>query len=113
MDTSVKPYTVVEARIRGNDLPDEWVLIGNHRDAWVDGGVDPVSGTAAMLELTRSLGQLKHDGHRPRRTPVVCSWDGEEYALTASTEWGGHFEDQPQNKLVPYRPSPHRVPTPH
>ena len=59
MDTSVKPYTVVEARIRGGDLPDEWVLVGNHRDAWVYGGVDPVSGTASMLELTRSLGELK------------------------------------------------------
>jgi len=102
MDTSIKPYTVVEARIRGSELPDEWVLIGNHRDAWVDGGVDPVSGTAAMLELTRSLGQLKHDGHRPRRTLVVCSWDGEEYALTGSTEWGEQFEDQLQHKLVAY-----------
>ena len=102
MDTSIKPYTVVEARIRGSELPDQWVLIGNHRDAWVDGGVDPVSGTAAMLELTRSLGQLKHDGHRPRRTLVVCSWDGEEYALTGSTEWGEQFEDQLRHKLVAY-----------
>ncbi len=102
MDTSIKPYTVVEARIRGSELPDEWVLIGNHRDAWVDGGVDPVSGTAAMLELTRSLGRLKHDGHRPRRTLVVCSWDGEEYALTGSTEWGEQFEDQLQHKLIAY-----------
>ncbi|HLQ12525.1 MAG TPA: transferrin receptor-like dimerization domain-containing protein [Steroidobacteraceae bacterium] len=102
MDTSIKPYTVVEARIRGSELPDEWVLIGNHRDAWVDGGVDPVSGTAAMLELTRSLGRLKHGGHRPRRTLVVCSWDGEEYALTGSTEWGEQFEDQLQRKLVAY-----------
>ena len=102
MDTSIKPYTVVEARIRGSELPDEWVLIGNHRDAWVDGGVDPVSGTASMLELTRSLGQLKKDGHRPRRTLVVCSWDGEEYALTGSTEWGEQFEDQLRHQLVAY-----------
>ena len=57
MDTSIRPYTVVEARIRGSELPDEWVLIGNHRDAWADGGVDPVSGTASMLELTRALGR--------------------------------------------------------
>jgi N-acetylated-alpha-linked acidic dipeptidase len=102
MDTSIKPYTVVEARIRGSELPDEWVLIGNHRDAWVDGGVDPVSGTASMLELTRSLGQLKNKGHRPRRTLVACSWDGEEYALTGSTEWGEQFEDQLRRKLVAY-----------
>jgi N-acetylated-alpha-linked acidic dipeptidase len=102
MDTSIKPYTVVEARIIGSELPDEWVLIGNHRDAWADGGVDPVSGTASMLELTRALGQLKRSGHRPRRTLVACSWDGEEYALTGSTEWGEQFESELQHKLVAY-----------
>lgn len=102
MDTSRKPYTVVEARIRGSELPDEWVLVGNHRDAWVYGGVDPVSGTASMLELTRSLGTLKRQGHRPRRTLVVCSWDGEEYALTGSTEWGEQFADELKKKLVAY-----------
>src|SRR5205814_4572239 len=67
MDTSIQPYTVVEARIRGRELPDEWVLLGNHRDAWVYGGVDPSSGTASMMELTRSLGELKQGGVRPRR----------------------------------------------
>jgi N-acetylated-alpha-linked acidic dipeptidase len=102
MDTSLKPYTVVEARIRGSELPDQWVLFGNHRDAWVFGGVDPVSGTAAMLELTRSLGELKRRGMRPRRTLVVCSWDGEEYALTGSTEWGEQFGDELKKKLVAY-----------
>ncbi|HEY6483364.1 MAG TPA: M28 family metallopeptidase [Steroidobacteraceae bacterium] len=102
MDTSIKPYTVVEARIRGSELPDEWVLVGNHRDAWVFGGVDPVSGTAAMLELTRSLGALKQRGMRPRRTLVACSWDGEEYALTGSTEWGEQFAPDLKQKLVAY-----------
>jgi N-acetylated-alpha-linked acidic dipeptidase len=102
MDTSIRPYTVVEARIRGSELPDEWVLIGNHRDAWVYGGVDPVSGTASMLELTRSLGELKRQGQRPRRTIVVCSWDGEEYALTGSTEWGEQYADELRRKLVAY-----------
>ncbi len=102
MDTSIKPYTVVEARIRGSELPDEWVLVGNHRDAWVYGGVDPVSGTAAMLELTRSLGELKKQGIRPRRTLIVCSWDGEEYGLTGSTEWGEQFADDLKKKLVAY-----------
>ena len=102
MDQSVKPYTVVEARIRGSELPDEWVLIGNHRDAWVYGGVDPVSGTAAMLELTRSLGEMKRRGIRPRRSIVVCSWDGEEYGLTGSTEWGEQFGDVLKRQLVAY-----------
>ena len=102
MDTSVKPYTVVEARVRGSELPNEWVLVGNHRDAWVYGGVDPVSGTAAMLELTRSLGEMKRRGIRPRRSIVVCSWDGEEYGLTGSTEWGEQFADELRRKLIAY-----------
>ncbi len=102
MDTRIKPYTVVEARIRGSELPDEWVLVGNHRDAWVHGGVDPVSGTASMLELTHALGELKRQGLRPRRTIVACSWDGEEYGLTGSTEWGEQFADDLSHKLVAY-----------
>jgi N-acetylated-alpha-linked acidic dipeptidase len=102
MDTSIKPYTVVEGRIRGSELPNQWVLIGNHRDAWVYGGVDPVSGTASMLELTRALGNLKRQGLRPRRTIIACSWDGEEYALTGSTEWGEQFSDQLSHNLVAY-----------
>ena len=102
MNTSIKPYTVVEARIRGSELPDEWILVGNHRDAWAFGGVDPVSGTASMLELTRGLADLKRRGLRPRRTIVVCSWDGEEYGLTGSTEWGEQFADELKAKLVAY-----------
>src|SRR5712664_434337 len=102
MDTSMQPYTVVEGRIRGSELPDEWVLLGNHRDAWAFGGVDPSSGTASMMELTRSLGELKQRGIRPRRTVVVCSWDGEEYALTGSTEWGEQFAGDLKDKLVAY-----------
>jgi N-acetylated-alpha-linked acidic dipeptidase len=102
MDTSTQPYTVVEARIRGSELPDEWILLGNHRDAWAFGGVDPSSGTASMMELTRALGELKRNGARPRRTLIVCSWDGEEYALTGSTEWGEQFADDLKKKLVAY-----------
>jgi N-acetylated-alpha-linked acidic dipeptidase len=102
MDTSMQTYTVVEARLRGSELPDEWVLLGNHRDAWAYGGVDPSSGTASMMELTRSFGELKQSGIRPRRTIVVCSWDGEEYALTGSTEWGEQFADDLKKKLVAY-----------
>jgi N-acetylated-alpha-linked acidic dipeptidase len=83
-------------------LPDEWVVLGNHRDAWVFGGVDPSSGTASMMELTRALGELKKQGTRPRRTLVICSWDGEEVGLTGSTEWGEQFADELRSKAVAY-----------
>ena len=102
MDTSIQPYYVTEARIRGAELPDEWIVLGNHRDAWVFGGVDPSSGTASMLEMTRDLGQMLKRGIRPRRTLVICSWDGEEYALTGSTEWGEQFADELKQKAVAY-----------
>lgn len=102
MDNSTKPYYVVEARIRGSQLPDQWVVMGNHRDAWVFGGVDPSSGTASMMELTRALGQLLHQGIRPKRTLVICSWDGEEIGLTGSTEWGEEFADDLRKKAVAY-----------
>jgi N-acetylated-alpha-linked acidic dipeptidase len=102
MDNSTQPYYVVEGRIRGAELPDEWVVLGNHRDAWVFGGVDPSSGTASMMELTRALGQMAKAGVRPRRTVVVCSWDGEEVGLTGSTEWGEQFADELKKKAVAY-----------
>ncbi len=102
MDTSVKPNYVVEARIRGAERPDQWVLFGNHRDAWEYGGVDPSSGTASLLEMTRALGTQLRAGTRPRRTLVFCSWDGEEVGLTGSTEWGEQFRDELKQKLIAY-----------
>ncbi len=102
MDTSVQPYYVTEARIRGSENPDEWVVLGNHRDAWAFGGVDPSSGTASMLEMTRNFGELLRQGVRPKRTLVFCSWDGEEYALTGSTEWGEQYADELKKKAVAY-----------
>jgi N-acetylated-alpha-linked acidic dipeptidase len=102
MNTKIEPYYVSEARIRGSESPDEWVILGNHRDAWVFGAVDPSSGTASMLELTRSLGQLLKQGIRPKRSLVICSWDGEEYALTGSTEWGEQYADELKEKAVAY-----------
>ena len=102
MSNGLQPYYVVEGRIRGAELPDEWVVLGNHRDAWVFGGVDPSSGTASMMELTRALGELKKQGMRPRRTLVICSWDGEEIGLTGSTEWGEQFADELRSKAVAY-----------
>ncbi len=102
MDNRVKPYYVVEARLRGTELADEWVLLGNHRDAWEFGGVDPSSGTASMLELTRALGEMAKKGIRPRRSIIACSWDGEEVGLTGSTEWGEQFAPDLKRKLVAY-----------
>jgi N-acetylated-alpha-linked acidic dipeptidase len=102
MDTSIQPYYDVEARITGSEHPDEWVILGNHRDAWVFGGVDPSSGTASMLELTRDLGALLKKGFRPKRTLVFCDWDGEEYALTGSTEWGEQYADELKQKAIAY-----------
>jgi N-acetylated-alpha-linked acidic dipeptidase len=77
----------VIGRIKGSDYPDEWVLAGNHRDAWVYGAVDPSSGTAAMLESVHGIGALIKQGWRPKRTMVFCSWDAEEQGLIGSTEW--------------------------
>ena len=78
----------VIGRIRGSETPDEWVVAGNHRDAWVYGAVDPNSGTAAMLETVHGLGELVKSGWKPRRTIIIGSWDGEEQGLIGSTEWG-------------------------
>ena len=102
MDNSTQPYYVVEARIKGSEYPNEWVLLGNHHDAWVYGGVDPSSGTASMMEMTRAFGAMLKQGIRPRRTIVFGSWDGEEIGLTGSTEWGEQFSDELRTKLVAY-----------
>lgn len=78
----------VIGRVRGSELPGEWVVAGNHRDAWVYGAVDPNSGTAAMLETVHGIGELLKSGWKPKRTIVFGSWDGEEQGLIGSTEWG-------------------------
>jgi len=77
----------VIGKVKGTQYPDEWVIAGNHRDAWVYGAVDPSSGTAAMLESVHGIGALLRQGWRPRRTIVFCSWDAEEQGLMGSTEW--------------------------
>ena len=77
----------VIGRVKGSEFPDEWVISGNHRDAWVYGAVDPNSGTAAMLEAVDGIGALLRQGWRPKRTLVYCSWDAEEEGLIGSTEW--------------------------
>lgn len=77
----------VIGKIEGAQDPDAWVIVGNHRDAWVYGTVDPNSGTASMLEAVHGLGVLLRQGWRPKRTIVFCSWDAEEEGLIGSTEW--------------------------
>jgi N-acetylated-alpha-linked acidic dipeptidase len=82
----------VIGRVRGREFPDEWVVAGNHRDAWVYGAVDPNSGTAAMLEVVHGIGELLKSGWKPKRTMVFASWDGEEEGLMGSTEWAEQHE---------------------
>jgi N-acetylated-alpha-linked acidic dipeptidase len=89
----VSAYDVI-ARIPGSDRAGEWVVRGNHHDAWVNGAEDPVSGAIALLEEARAYGSLLKQGWRPRRTIVLAFWDGEEPMLLGSTEWGeSHGED--------------------
>jgi N-acetylated-alpha-linked acidic dipeptidase len=83
----------VIGRVRGSELPDEWVITGNHRDAWVYGAVDPNSGTSAMLEAVAGVGELLKSGWKPKRTLVFGSWDAEEEGLIGSTEWGEQNAD--------------------
>jgi N-acetylated-alpha-linked acidic dipeptidase len=101
-DDRVRPIWTVTGRIRGSTEPDRWVVVGNHRDAWVYGGVDPSSGSASMMELARTLGALAKAGTRPKRTIVFASWDAEEWTLTSSTEWGEQFEEELRDKAVAY-----------
>ncbi len=102
MDYKVRPIWNVIGRIEGTDQKDRWVVLGNHRDAWVFGAVDPNSGTSAMLEVGRGLGELMKQGWKPRRTIVFCSWDAEEYGLVGSTEWAEHLADELREKAVAY-----------
>lgn len=97
-----KPLYDVIVRIRGAKDPDEWVIRGNHHDAWVNGAEDPLSGTSAELEEARSLGLLLQQGWRPDRTIVYCFWDGEEPALLGSTEWGEAHADELRAHAIAY-----------
>jgi N-acetylated-alpha-linked acidic dipeptidase len=87
-DDRVRPIWTVTGALRGRERPDDVVVVGNHRDAWIYGGVDPSSGSAALMELARTLSDLTKSGWRPARTIVFASWDAEEFTLTSSTEWG-------------------------
>jgi N-acetylated-alpha-linked acidic dipeptidase len=92
----------VIARIPGSTWPDEWVIHGNHQDAWVNGSQDPVSGLSSLLEEARAFGAMLKKGWRPKRTIVLCAWDGEEPGLLGSTEWAETHAAELQQKAVAY-----------
>ncbi len=98
----IVPLYDVIAKIKGNQFPDEWVIRGNHHDAWVNGAGDPVSGLSAMLEEAKSIGELLKTGWKPARTIVYCAWDGEEPALLGSTEWLETHQKELVQKAVIY-----------
>ncbi len=89
-------------RSKGTDFPDEWVIRGNHHDAWVNGASDPVSGMAAVLEEARAFGELLKKGWRPKRTIIFAGWDGEEPGLLGSTEWVEQHAAELKEKAVAY-----------
>ncbi|MFZ1800623.1 MAG: transferrin receptor-like dimerization domain-containing protein [Chitinophagaceae bacterium] len=97
----VSCYDVI-GMIKGSEFPDEWVIRGNHHDAWVNGANDPLSGQAALLEEAKSMGELMKTGWRPKRTIVYCAWDGEEPGLLGSTEWVEAHAKELQDKCVLY-----------
>jgi N-acetylated-alpha-linked acidic dipeptidase len=97
-----KPIYDVVARIPGSTYPDEWIIRGNHHDAWVNGAEDPIAGTVALLEEARGLGTLLGQGWRPKRTIIYCVWDGEEEGLLGSTEWAEDHAEELERKGAVY-----------
>ncbi|MFM8833493.1 MAG: M28 family metallopeptidase, partial [Cytophagales bacterium] len=97
-----KPAHNVIAKVRGIQFQDEWIIRGNHHDAWVNGANDPVSGMAALLEEARGLSELMKTGWRPKRTIIYCAWDAEEPSLMGSTEWVEDHWDELVDKAVAY-----------
>lgn len=98
----IKQLYDVIAKLPGSDFPDEWIIAGNHHDAWVNGAEDPISGMVAELEGARAISELVKKGFRPRRTIVFCAWDGEEPALLGSTEWTEDHQQELKQKAVAY-----------
>jgi N-acetylated-alpha-linked acidic dipeptidase len=99
---NIVPCYDVIAKIQGSKYPDEWVIRGNHHDAWVNGAGDPISGQAALLEEAKSIGSILSTGWKPDRTIVYCAWDGEEPGLLGSTEWVEEHEKELKEKAVIY-----------
>ncbi len=98
----IKTIYDVIARIPGAQFADEWVIRGNHHDAWVNGAEDPTSGQVALLEEARSIGELLKQGWRPKRTIIYCAWDAEEPMLLGSTEWVEEHDKELAEHAVAY-----------
>ena len=101
-DWNISTGENVIARIPGGEFPDEWIIYGNHHDAWVNGATDPVSGNAALMETARTLAEMVKQGWKPKRTIIFASWDAEEWGLIGSTEWGEKHADELRQKAVVY-----------
>ncbi len=101
-DWELAPAWDVIARMEGSEHPDQWIVRGNHHDAWVNGATDPVSGMAAVLAEAKALAALARDGWRPKRTIVFAGWDAEEPGLLGSTEWAEHWAGELGDKAVVY-----------
>lgn len=102
LDWDLAPAYDVIARLPGKDLPDQWVIRGNHHDAWVNGATDPISGMVALLAEAKAVGELARAGWRPRRTIVYAAWDAEEPGLLGSVEWAEHHAAELAEKAVAY-----------
>jgi N-acetylated-alpha-linked acidic dipeptidase len=98
----IKTIYDVIARVGGSEYPDEWVVRGNHHDAWVNGAEDPISGLVAELEEARDFGELLKQGWKPKRTIIYCAWDGEEPSLLGSTEWAEEHAEELSRHAVAY-----------
>jgi len=97
-----RPLHNVIVRIDGSTFPDEWIIFGNHHDAWVNGADDPISGAVSLMEMARGLSELLKTGWRPRRTIVLALWDGEEWGLLGSTEWAEKHAAELRDKAAVY-----------
>jgi len=97
-----RPLYNVVARIPGTTRPDEWIIFGNHHDAWVSGAADPISGAVSLMETARGLGELLKSGWRPSRTIILALWDGEEWGLLGSTEWAEKHDAELKQKAAVY-----------
>lgn len=101
-DWQNRPLHNVIVRIEGSTFPDEWVIFGNHHDAWVNGADDPTSGAVALMETGRALSDLLKTGWRPKRTIILALWDGEEWGLLGSTEWAEKHAAELRDKAAVY-----------